>query len=823
MKKFNDGNFYGNKFPERASVAVRWDAIMRRDEAPPISERISTRMVRIAAHLPEGEFVGWQMEVPTIGLAVLESFGTSAVKVSDLEWIAGAAAKTSVIAAGEAGVGCAIGAGAAQVGGWELYEIQLAAEQSHLPGSIGFSAERSAGRERACADTGGAPAGAGGPPAGAGVERAGTGGTPAAAVVEPADSGAKGAGYAGWPMHFTRQFGELVRALREEGGILRYAAGSATPAERRACRKAVADTWAGDPAGAAEYIGSPVRAKILLMLPGAPSARLRAVVCEAAPGAELRRAGSASEAGAREIWGNPMSAPRILPDAAARILLMEPLIGGRPIVGVGTCLAAARPIPAGHENTKARRAIKIGAAIGADGHMRGIAVSDADMRRHWQIVGQTGTGKSTLLAAALREAILQGRGLTFFDPHGTTIAALLKTIPEKHAARIRVAHIGDRDSAVPISMWGSDDPEECEKTISDLNMLFAEIFDPKREGIVGPRWERWFSVIASAAISLLGRKASFDSMIALSQSRDSLNKLASAVLWVNPKASRALLEEYVNDKSSEFASLINWCVSKLQRLVSVPQLRDTLGSGANALDFGRAIDTDAVTLVDLASPEIGTHAARVVGTLLLQQLWGAATARRARDATHIVAIDEAHLFQTSPLPQMLAEGRKFGVAMILAHQHCGQLSREVREALDANSANFSAFRLSARDSAEALPKLGDESLGWELCRLNAFRAITTLSVDGRQTPAFTLQVAKPRVRRSGASTAALIEGRSKKELVLPYRDCRPLSQEDVRKILGEKARDPDGRPAGAMQRDDSKYGTYDYDYDEEWLASMLGE
>jgi len=244
-----------------------------------------------------------------------------------------------------------------------------------------------------------------------------------------------------------------------------------------------------------------------------------------------------------------------------------------------------------------------------------------------------------------------------------------------------------------------------------------------------------------------------------------MNKLCDAIAIRAPKISKAIRDEYVKNGNRDFEEVVSWCVSKFQRVTSVTQLRNTLGAGANALDFTKVIDEDAVTLIDLGSPTIGTHASRMVGTLILQQLWNAVMGRKDRKKTHIIAIDEAHLFQTNPLPQMLAEGRKFGIAMMLVHQHYRQLSVDVRDSLDSNSANFSAFRLSVKDSYDAVDKFDNEKLRGDLCRLNAFNAITTLSVDGKQTDAFTLQTSRPEETEISASVAAGIEARSHETLL----------------------------------------------------------
>lgn len=224
---------------------------------------------------------------------------------------------------------------------------------------------------------------------------------------------------------------------------------------------------------------------------------------------------------------------------------------------------------------------------------------------------------------------------------------------------------------------------------------------------------------------------------------------------------------------------------KFQSFTSVEQLRKTLGAGADAPDFKKEIDTDTVTLIDLASPVIGTIPARIVGTLQMMKLWNAALTRQDRKKTHLVVIDEASLFQTNPMPKMLAESRKFGISMILCHQHSGQLTSEIRDALEANSANFSAFRLSARDAENSSIKFDNPEMRFSLTRLNVFNAVTTLSVDGILTAPFTLKVERPRPQKNGEELALKIEERSRETLVKPFDDYRALTSIQIQQYLNE--------------------------------------
>ena len=719
-------------YPKNTATVLRFGKIIKTvsEEKKEASERLSTRLVRGTAVLPKGEFMGWQLFAPVTGIVDMGLFCSEGVSKEDLEWMA---EKTVRISEKDSPYSKKDLEGLS-----ELYEVYLPVRDKEMGGSIGFLSEEK----------------------GKGSEEFGN----------------------EWPTYYSGQFAELIGAFRVAGACFRAVLGPATPEESVACRKVFLDTANIHRIDADQYFGKPVKTRFLLRLPGKPSIRLLSVLEEAVPATELRYLGNMKSQKISKIWDDPLADGIVLPDHAARILLLEPN-ANKTVIGIENCEEPVEKIPASHDETKNTKAVTIGRAVGSDGLERDITIGELDLRRHYEIVGQTGTGKSTLLANIVLSAIEQGFGLTFFDPHGSTIDVILRSVPPEYADRIRVVRIGDAEHPVPLSIWDSDDIEKEERNISDLCELFADIFDPNKQGIVGPRYERWLSTFAKASIAFLGKRASLESITVMSQSKNNMLKFCKYLYREYPYLVETIKEEYGKDNSSDFQSMLNWCLAKFQRITSVEQLRNTLGAGVNALDLNHTIDTNTVDLIDLASPVIGTHAARVVGSLLLMKLWNATMTRQHREKTRLVLVDEASLFQTNPMPRMLAEARKFGLAMVLCHQHEAQLTQEVRDALEANSANFSAFRLSPRDAGIASVRFDDESLINDLTRLDAFNAITTISVDGKQTAPFTLEIQKPQTSDQPDETAERIEADSIKKLVTPYADMRALTVKELQGII----------------------------------------
>ena len=121
-------------FPNGTSEAIKWTTIIRQEEPLPLSERASSRMVKIAANLPKDEWVGWQMAIPTDGSVGFSSFGSKTVRKSDLEWVVEESADT--IALNKKDIK---NESAQELSSWHLYEIALPVAEVQEPKHIGFS------------------------------------------------------------------------------------------------------------------------------------------------------------------------------------------------------------------------------------------------------------------------------------------------------------------------------------------------------------------------------------------------------------------------------------------------------------------------------------------------------------------------------------------------------------------------------------------------------------------------------------------------------------------------------------------------------------
>lgn len=618
----------------------------------------------------------------------------------------------------------------------------------------------------------------------------------------PGHSGASVLPSAGWLAHslrFTTTWPEpgeddmstIMGLLVQEPDLrLRYRLSPADPFELDVLGEAFILSFASDPERANRYFGTPVRVRALIgSVRGPVPARARAVVCRGATGLAVQHL-TVSEA--RSAWsGGPESLiGHAVPERLMHALVRLPAAGYGPYPGFSTT-SAPRVHPLDPVPAKVADSLRLGHALTTGGRKVDACIGVRDGLRHIFIEGQSGAGKSTVIASLVRGLISRGYGCAFLDPHGTTVTAILSELPADNHETVQVIRLGDEKHGIPLNVYNSSSGQ-LERIIAEVAETVQIMFDPKREGIVGPRWTRWFSLIAEAAAVALADRWSLLAVYEIGRDTQRVKLLAHAIRRARPELAKSLLDEIVADRSTEAASFLAWASSKLQPLVATSHMRLVLGTGADAVDLAAAADEGRAMLFDLASTTIGDTAARMYGGLVLLKAAMMMGTRTRPDRPFFVIVDEAHLFEFGGLPKLLAEGRKHGVGVVVATQHMGQLQEDLAAGLETNTGTLLTLRTGVRHAGRSSLRLG----GWpveEIVRLGNLTAAATISHDGNMTEPFTLHIDHhERMARAGArGPSARARGdealtRSLRQMWAPYADLPPISAAEIDRLLRER-------------------------------------
>lgn len=178
--------------------------------------------------------------------------------------------------------------------------------------------------------------------------------------------------------------------------------------------------------------------------------------------------------------------------------------------------------------------------------------------------------------------------------------------------------------------------------------------------------------------------------------------------------------------------------NKLRAFTARPAIRAIVGQQPR-ITMQRIVEGKKILLVNLPKGLIGSETARLLGCLVLTSLWQVATQRAglpiSRRHPFSLVVDEWQDFAAAPIPwaEMASQGRKYGLALTVAHQNTQQIERGLLETILANARSKSVFALSATD-AKIMERLFSPSLAAaDLMALDAYSVATLVALDDGST------------------------------------------------------------------------------------------
>ena len=119
-------------------------------------------------------------------------------------------------------------------------------------------------------------------------------------------------------------------------------------------------------------------------------------------------------------------------------------------------------------------------------------------------------------------------------------------------------------------------------------------------------------------------------------------------------------------------------------------------------------------------------------------------------------IDEFQSFATDALVSILAEARKYGLALVLAHQYLDQLTDEIRQSVFGNAGNLVAFRVGQADARLLEDELGGDVKMGNLVSLGKYEFYARLLEQGRMREPFRGRTLPPIQGTASGRRAAVI-------------------------------------------------------------------
>lgn len=301
-----------------------------------------------------------------------------------------------------------------------------------------------------------------------------------------------------------------------------------------------------------------------------------------------------------------------------------------------------------------------------------IGLSAEDRSRHVYILGQTGSGKSTILYQMARGDIEKGRGVAVVDPHGDLVDDLLGCIPEERLGDLIFLNPFDLGHPVAINLLelpeglGGDqlDLEKelvCEGAVSVFRRIFQkeqETDAHRIEYILRNTIYTAFTVPERTIFTVydLLNNPSFRKKVV-----GSLNDINLKNFWKY---------EFGRAGNYQVVKMVSGVTAKVGRFLFSPTARRILENGKSSVNFEEVLDGGKILLCSLPEGELGEDTAQMLGTVVMTKIYQAAQrrvrAKREERRPFYLFVDEFQNFATSAFTRMLSSGRKFGLNVTMA-------------------------------------------------------------------------------------------------------------------------------------------------------------
>jgi hypothetical protein len=335
-----------------------------------------------------------------------------------------------------------------------------------------------------------------------------------------------------------------------------------------------------------------------------------------------------------------------------------------------------------------------------------VYLTKEDRVRHFYCIGQTGTGKTTLLKNMIVQDIRAGHGVCYIDPHGTDIQDILASIPPERADDVIYFDPAYTERPMALNMLEYDVryPEQKTFVVNELLGIFNKLFDMKTAG--GPMFEQYFR---NAVMLVIEHPESGSTLLDVSRVLASKEfrklKLDNCK---NPIVTQFWRE--VAEKAGGEASLQNivpYITSKFDNFLSNEIMRPIIAQEKSAFNFREVMDGKKILLVNLSKGRLGDLNANLIGLIVVGKILMSALSRVDAYGTELhdfyLYIDEFQNVTTDSIAAILSEARKYRLSLNIAHQYIAQLQDTIRDAVFGNVGSLAAFRIGA-DDAEYLAK-----------------------------------------------------------------------------------------------------------------------
>lgn len=414
-----------------------------------------------------------------------------------------------------------------------------------------------------------------------------------------------------------------------------------------------------------------------------------------------------------------------------------------------------------------------------------IHMKNEDRFRHFYVIGQTGTGKSSILQTMIRQDLRNGKGLAVIDPHGQLIDDILPFIPRERADDVIYFNPADLDRPMGLNLLEAETPEERDMVAMDAMNIMIKLFD---EEIFGPRIQDYFR---NGCLTLMEYKdgGCLTDMVRLFTDDDFQYERTKDLK--NPIVRSFWEQQMAKTGAREKQEMIPYFAAKFGQFVTNGMMRNIIGQTRSAFDIGDVMNHGKILLMNLSKGETGDLNSKLLGLLIVSKLQVAALRRqrlpKEQRLDFFLYIDEFQNYVTDSIEVILSEARKYRLGLAMAHQYLAQLEQDkgkkgvnLKDAIFGNVGTMMAYKIGAQDAEYMAKEMAPVFSDQDLVNIDKFKAVMKLSIDTQPSKPFSIIPLNPYLEKGDYEAAEAFKQLSR----LKYGRDKEFVEREIFRRLG---------------------------------------
>lgn len=403
-----------------------------------------------------------------------------------------------------------------------------------------------------------------------------------------------------------------------------------------------------------------------------------------------------------------------------------------------------------------------------------IRIKTEDRFRHFYVIGQTGTGKSSIMQAMARQDFKNGEWLAIMDPHGDLVKDLLPFVPRERADDIIVFDPSDEQRPIWLNLLEAE-PEERDMVAQDANNMMIKLFWNE---IFGPRLQDYF---LNGCLTLMEYPQGWALTDIIRLFTDDNFQQDHVRNVKNPIVKAWWEKTFGNMGQREKQEIIPYFAAKFSGFITNQTMRNIIGQTESSFNFAKAMQEGKIILLNLSKGLIGDLNSQLLGMIVVSKIQTAAMQRQrlAKEdrKDFYLYIDEFQNYVTPSIESILSEARKYRLGLVLAHQYLGQLEKSdaltksslnLKNAIFGNVGSVMSYKVGPEDGEFMAKYFQPTFSDQDLINMDKFKGVMKLAVDNQPTTPFSiiptnpyLETGDPKVAKAFVELSRLKYGRDK--------------------------------------------------------------